>query len=41
MFSGENTFKMKEIMSVSEIFDMFKQQAESVYKEGKGFLPTT
>lgn len=40
MFSGENTFKMKEIMSVSEIFEMFKKQAESVYREGKGFCPT-
>ena len=41
MFSGENTFKMKEILSVSEIFEMFRNQAESVYKEGKGFCPTT
>ncbi len=40
IFAGENTFKMKKILSVTEIFEMFKQQAESVYKEGKGFCTT-
>jgi nitronate monooxygenase len=39
VFSGENTYKMKAIMSVSEIFKQFISQAESVYKEGKGFSP--
>jgi NAD(P)H-dependent flavin oxidoreductase YrpB (nitropropane dioxygenase family) len=33
VFSGENVFKMKEILSVKEVFDMFISQAESVYKE--------
>ncbi len=33
VFSGANTFKMKEILSVQEIFDRFVQAAESVYKE--------
>ncbi len=40
-FSGENTYKMKSILSVSEIFKQFVTQAESVYKEGKGFTPAT
>ncbi len=39
VFSGENTYKMKSILSVAEIFEQFKSQAESVYKEGLGFLP--
>jgi nitronate monooxygenase len=39
VFSGENTYKMKDLLSVSEIFKQFKKQAESVYKEGKGFAP--
>jgi nitronate monooxygenase len=39
IFSGENTFKMDSILSVSEIFKRFKEQAESVYQEGKGFNP--
>lgn len=39
-FSGENTWKMKSILSVAEIFRQFKEQAESVYQEGKGFNPT-
>lgn len=39
VFSGENTYKMKSILSVSEIFDKFTKEAESVYKEGKGFSP--
>ncbi len=34
-FSGANAFKMKEILSVREIFDRFVKAAESVYKEGK------
>lgn len=33
VFSGANTFKMNEILSVQEIFDRFVQAAESVYKE--------
>jgi len=32
VFSGENVYKMKEILTVKEIFDMFISQAESVYK---------
>jgi len=40
IFSGENTYKMDSILSVSEIFKLFKEQAESVYKEGQGFNPT-
>ncbi len=35
VFSGANTWKMNEILSVREIFDMFVSQAESVYREGK------
>ena len=33
VFSGENVYKMKEILTVREVFDMFVSQAESVYKE--------
>jgi nitronate monooxygenase len=33
VFSGENVYKMKDILSVKEVFDMFTSQAESVYKE--------
>jgi nitronate monooxygenase len=33
VFSGENVYKMKEILSVREVFDIFTSQAESVYKE--------
>jgi len=33
VFSGANTFKMKEILSVREIFNRFVSEAESVYKE--------
>jgi NAD(P)H-dependent flavin oxidoreductase YrpB (nitropropane dioxygenase family) len=33
VFSGANTFKMKEILSVQEIFNRFVKAAESVYKE--------
>ena len=33
VFSGANTYKMKEILSVREIFDRFVDEAESVYKE--------
>ena len=32
-FSGANTFKMKEILPVREIFDRFVKAAESVYRE--------
>jgi NAD(P)H-dependent flavin oxidoreductase YrpB (nitropropane dioxygenase family) len=39
VFSGENTYKMKSILSVSEIFEKFTREAESVYREGKGFSP--
>lgn len=35
VFSGANTFKMKEILSVREIFNRFVQEAESVYRESK------
>ena len=41
IFSGENTYKMKTILSVADIFKQFKQQAEAVYKEGLGFSPAT
>lgn len=41
VFSGENTYKMKEILPVAEIFKRFIQQAESVYRENKGFNPAT
>lgn len=33
VFSGANTYKMKEILSVREIFSRFVKEAESVYKE--------
>ncbi|MCK4838974.1 MAG: nitronate monooxygenase, partial [Desulfobulbaceae bacterium] len=33
-FSGENVFKINDILSVKEVFDQFVSQAESVYKEG-------
>jgi len=35
VFSGANTYKMKEILSVQEIFNRFVGEAESVYKEKK------
>ncbi len=38
-FSGENTYKMKSILPVAEIFRQFISQAESVYKENRGFKP--
>ncbi len=38
-FSGANTYKMDKILPVAEIFKQFVSQAESVYKEGKGFTP--
>lgn len=41
IFSGENTYKMKNILSVAEIFRQFKTQAESVYRESRGFCPAT
>lgn len=40
-FSGENTYKMKSILPVAEIFRQFISQAESVYKEKCGFSPPT
>jgi NAD(P)H-dependent flavin oxidoreductase YrpB (nitropropane dioxygenase family) len=33
VFSGENVYKMEELLSVREVFDMFISQAESIYKE--------
>ena len=33
VFCGANTYKMKEILSVKEIFNQFVRDAESVYKE--------
>ena len=33
VFTGENVYKMKEILTVRQVFDMFISQAESVYKE--------
>lgn len=41
VFSGANTYKMKEILPVAEIFRQFVTQAESVYKEGRGFTPAS
>ncbi len=35
VFTGENVYKLKEILSVKEVFDQFVSQAESVYKESK------
>jgi NAD(P)H-dependent flavin oxidoreductase YrpB (nitropropane dioxygenase family) len=32
-FTGENVFKMKDILSVREVFDQFVTQAEALYKE--------
>jgi len=40
-FSGENTYKMKSILPVADIFKQFVSQAESVYKENRGFAPST
>ncbi len=39
VFAGANTYKMKEILPVAEIFRRFVTEAESVYKEGRGFAP--
>ncbi len=33
VFSGENVYKMDDILTVKQIFDQFVSQAESVYKE--------
>ena len=33
-FSGENVYKIDDILSVREVFDKFISEAESVYKEG-------
>ena len=35
VFSGANTYKMKEILPVREIFNRFVGEAESVYQESK------
>ncbi|MBI5557561.1 MAG: nitronate monooxygenase [Deltaproteobacteria bacterium] len=32
-FTGENVYKMHDILTVKEVFDQFVRQAESVYKE--------
>jgi NAD(P)H-dependent flavin oxidoreductase YrpB (nitropropane dioxygenase family) len=32
-FSGENVYKINDILTVKEVFDQFVSQAESVYKE--------
>ena len=32
-FSGENVYKLHDILTVKEVFDQFVSQAESVYKE--------
>jgi len=39
VFSGENVFKMKEILTVREVFDQFISQAESMYKEPGATYP--
>ena len=33
-FSGENVYKINDILTVKEVFDKFVSEAESVYKEG-------
>ncbi len=33
VFSGENVYKMDDILTVRQVFDQFVSQAESVYKE--------
>ena len=33
-FSGENVYKLNDILSVKEVFEQFVSQAESVYMEG-------
>jgi hypothetical protein len=33
VFSGENVYKLNEIITVKEVFEQFVSQAESVYKE--------
>lgn len=34
IFSGENVYKLDDILTVREVFDQFVSEAESVYKEG-------
>lgn len=34
VFSGENVYKLDDILTVRQVFDQFITQAESVYKEG-------
>ncbi|NOX25389.1 MAG: nitronate monooxygenase [Deltaproteobacteria bacterium] len=34
VFSGENVYKLNDILTVRQVFDQFVSQAESVYKEG-------
>ncbi len=33
VFSGENVYKLNDILTVKEVFDQFVSQAESIYKE--------
>ncbi|MEN8140354.1 MAG: nitronate monooxygenase [Thermodesulfobacteriota bacterium] len=33
-FSGQNVYKINEILTVKEVFDQFVSEAESVYREG-------
>ncbi len=34
VFTGENVYKLDDILTVRQVFDQFVSQAESVYKEG-------
>ena len=38
-FSGENVYKIKDILTVREVFDQFISQAESLYKEPNAVYP--
>jgi NAD(P)H-dependent flavin oxidoreductase YrpB (nitropropane dioxygenase family) len=38
-FSGENVYKIKEILTVREVFDQFVSQAETLYKEPRAVYP--
>lgn len=37
VFSGENVYKMKDILTVREVFEQFVSQAETVYREPDAF----
>ncbi|NIA05525.1 MAG: nitronate monooxygenase [Proteobacteria bacterium] len=41
VFSGANTYKMKETLPVREIFNRFVRDAQSVYREKKSMLSST